>query len=144
MKTTVKTIIGTCAFTLFFASASFAQDTAPLEDTRNNDQTYPGTETTQDTKAQEGIEAQDNNNSNTQPQLGQNAQQGDENKTQIAQEELPSEVSTSIEEGQYAEWTVAEAYEVDKKGEKMYELHFETPEGEIKKETFNKNGQVAR
>lgn len=129
MKTIMKSILSAFALTMFVVSTSFAQGTGSVQD---------GTETY--SHDQDGMETQD-----TQNQLDQTENEQNEDKTQIAQEELPHEVSTAINEGEYAEYTVAETYEVkSENGEKEYEIHFETPEGQTEKETFNESGEVAR
>lgn len=122
MKTIMKSILSAFALTMFVVSTSFAQDA-----------------TTQNQSTQDGMETQDNQDWQT------STEQQNEDKTQIAQEELPNEVSNAINEGEYAQFTVAEAYEVkSENGEKEYEIHFETPEGQTEKETFNESGEVAR
>lgn len=128
----MKSILGTSALTVFMVSASFAQDAGTMQDEQTTETYQEDTyESTQD-----GVESQD-------PQLGQTApEQQAENKTQIAQEELPAEVSDALEQGEYADWTVAESYEIDEQGEKMYEIHFQTPEGQDEQETFKESGEV--
>lgn len=143
MKTIMKSILSVFALTMFVASTSFAQDADINQDAQTSD-TYTQdehmTQDQQDYTTQDGMENQD-----TQGQLGQTTpEQGDENRTQIAQEELPSEVSNSLEEGKYADFTVAEAYEIDDQGEKTYEVHFETPDGQTEQATFNESGEIAR
>lgn len=126
MKTTIKSFFSAIALSLFVISASFAQDAGTMDDAST---TQDGTYSTQD-----GMETQD-----TQGQLEQN-----ENKTQIAKEELPEDVTTAIEESEYAEWTIAEAYEVDEQEETVYEIHFQNPQGQTEKEKFKKSGEIAR
>lgn len=130
MKTLLKSMFGAFALTMFVASTSFAQDAGAMQDDQASD-----------TYTQDGMETQ-----GTQDQLGQTSpQEGEENKTQIAQEDLPEEVSNALEEGEYANFTVAEAYEVNSQtGEKEYEIHFQTPDGQTEKETFSESGEVAR
>lgn len=120
MKSIVKTFIGTSALSLFLVSASFAQDGSAMQDDTYQDNTEL-----------------------TQPQE-QPALQDEQAKTSIAKEELPAEVNDAIQGSEYAEWTVAEAYEVKEGEEKEYEVHFANPEGELEKETFTKNGDVAK
>lgn len=132
MKTVIKSIFSALALSMFIVSTSFAQDTQ-TDDASMQDDTYQQDDryTTQD-----GMETQDTQDP---AQANQN-----ENKTQIAQEELPTDVTEAIENSEYADWTVAEAYEVEEQDETTYEIHFENPQGQTEKEKFRKNGEVAR
>lgn len=131
MKTIMKSMIAAFAIMMFAVSTSFAQDAGAMEDEQSTD-TY-----SQDGSSEGTItpETQD-------PQLGQTTPEQGENKTEITKEELPTEVSDAIGQGEYAEWTVAETYEINEQGEKMYEVHFETPEGQVEQETFKQSGEV--
>lgn len=128
MKTVIKSMLSAGALSLFLVSASFAQDAessmdAQTEDTYTQDETYTqdGTQDAMDTE-------------------GQLNQKG--NKVAVETEELPIEVTDAIQDSEYAEWSIAEAYEVSDKEETMYEIHFENPEGQLEHETFKRDGEV--
>lgn len=136
MKTIFKSILSTLALVLFVVSTSFAQGGVqdPSYSHDADKESYEDASATSDA-AEIG--------NDDEVQLGQDMQV-EENKVEITQEELPQEVTNSLNEEQYSDWVVSETYELKEEGEKLYEIHFETPEGEMEKETFNENGQVAK
>jgi hypothetical protein len=70
----------------------------------------------------------------------------DGNKTKVERNELPQEVIQSLEEGQYQDWEIQEAYRVedDLTNEVHYELHLASSADAqmVRSVTFNESGEI--
>jgi hypothetical protein len=70
----------------------------------------------------------------------------DGNKTKVDKEELPQEVIQSLEEGEYSEWEIQEAYKVkdEMTNEVRYELQLasDMDAEQVRNVTFNENGEI--
>jgi hypothetical protein len=70
----------------------------------------------------------------------------DGNKTKVEKEELPQEVMQSLEESEYQNWEIQEAYKVEDEltNEIHYELHLasDMDAQKVKNVTFNEAGEI--
>ncbi|RED99841.1 hypothetical protein [Marinoscillum furvescens] len=63
-------------------------------------------------------------------------------KAEIDKNKLPAKVSRAIANSDYAQWEIHKAYRVIKDGETMYEVQFKNDQGQVEKQTFDKEGDT--